>query len=267
MARIRTIKPDFCSSKDVGALSRDARLFFLQLLTEADDAGRMLWIPRRLTGVLYPFDDDVGASDLEHWADECERRHMVFRYTVGGVTFLAIVNWAKHQKISHATESKYPPPESVSRTQPEETRRRSGEIPEPLRPEREREGEGEQGRGVPPSAERPKSLVDDPLKLMIDSALGYMRECGIKDGAARSLIGMARKHLDDVTVAEILSTMQRDHIAEPAAWISKTISARGGASGKPNRGRHQNRQAALEERNRVVAQRWAGQPEESHNAP
>jgi len=130
MARIRTIKPDFCSSSDVGALSREARLFFLQLLTEADDDGRLLWIPRRLCGVLYPFDTDVSPERIEGWATECEKRSMVTRYTLDEVTFLAIVNWSKHQKISHATSSKFPPP-------PE----RCGGTPESLRKEREKEGE------------------------------------------------------------------------------------------------------------------------------
>lgn len=108
MARIRSIKPEFCSSADTGALSRDARLFFLQLLTEADDEGRLLWLPRRLCGLLYPFDEDIEPEDLEKWASECESRSMLTLYRNGGVLYLQITNWAKHQRINRASKSKLP---------------------------------------------------------------------------------------------------------------------------------------------------------------
>ena len=59
MARIRTIKPEFATSPDTGKLSREARLFFLQLLGQLDDEGRQRWMPKALAGELYPYDDDV----------------------------------------------------------------------------------------------------------------------------------------------------------------------------------------------------------------
>lgn len=139
MARIRTIKPDFCTSKDVGALSRDARLFFLQLLTECDDEGRLLWIPRRLSGVLYPFDEDVTAELLEQWADECSARNMVTIYEADGVKALQINNWSKHQKISHPSPSRIGAP-------PESLRNESGNAQEPLRPDLGKGKGKEQGR-------------------------------------------------------------------------------------------------------------------------
>jgi hypothetical protein len=109
VARIRTLKPEFCTSKDVAALSRDARLFFLQLLTEADDEGRLLWIPRRLCGVLYPHDDDVTSAVLEGWAGECSARNMVAIYdtpTHGRV--LQVVNFLDHQAINRPSRSRLP---------------------------------------------------------------------------------------------------------------------------------------------------------------
>lgn len=150
MARIRTIKPEFCTSADTGALSRDARLFFLQLLTEADDAGRLAWIPRRLTGVLYPFDEDVTGSMLTGWALECQARAMVLIYTVAGSQYLQIANWDKHQKISHPSASRIP---AYSGNPPEPPTKPSGVPPEPLRPDLGidlgKGREGEQGSAAP----------------------------------------------------------------------------------------------------------------------
>lgn len=110
MARIRTIKPEFCSSADTGALSRDARLFFLQLLTEADDHGRLLWLPRRLCGVLYPHDEEVDSALLTKWKDECCARGMLDHYAEGKNEILQISNWTRHQKVDHPAKSRLPSP-------------------------------------------------------------------------------------------------------------------------------------------------------------
>ncbi|MGO9433150.1 MAG: hypothetical protein ACLP00_02520 [Terracidiphilus sp.] len=51
MPRIRTTKPEFPSFESIGRLSRDARLLLLQLLSQADDAGRLRDLPRHLFAV------------------------------------------------------------------------------------------------------------------------------------------------------------------------------------------------------------------------
>jgi hypothetical protein len=167
VARIRTIKPEFCSSADVGAISRDARLFFLQVLTEADDEGRLLWIPRRLCGVLYPFDTDVTAEMLERWCLECVHRGMLVHYRLGDVQYLQIANWSKHQKISHAAKSKLPSYSDQGVTvldgkAPESLQKSSGESPESLRPDLGTGNrEGEQGTGNRESSLRSDSSPAD----------------------------------------------------------------------------------------------------------
>jgi hypothetical protein len=104
MGRIRTIKPEFPQSESVGAISRDARLLFIQLWTIGDDEGEG---SRRLASILYPYDDDAPAL-IEGWLDELERNEMVRRYVVDGSTYLEIVNWLEHQKIDRPSKSRLP---------------------------------------------------------------------------------------------------------------------------------------------------------------
>ncbi len=164
MARIRTIKPEFCTSRDVGSLSRDARLFFLQLLTECDDEGRLLWIPRRLCGVLYPHDEDVTAGMLEQWASECQGRGMVRIYQTPAGAAMAVLNWSKHQKISHPGQSRIAAP-------PDD----SGQIPEPS--------------GKPPEEFRkaPEEITEAPEVLRPDLGTGKGMEQGTLSGHAGPL--------------------------------------------------------------------------------
>lgn len=142
MARIRTIKPDFCTSKDTAALSRDARLFFVQLWTECDDEGRLLWLPKRIAGALYPYDDDVTPAKVEGWAKECAKRGMVVIHETKAGTVLQVCNWQKHQKISHPLKSKLDAAPESSGKLPESSGN-PPQIAEILRSEVEGEVEGE----------------------------------------------------------------------------------------------------------------------------
>lgn len=109
MARIRTIKPDFCHSETLSTVSRDARLCFVQLWTFVDDEGRCRAAKRILAGALFPFDED--ALDLiDGWLGELEAIDCVFRYQVGGTTYLQVRNWKRHQKIDRPSGSRLPAP-------------------------------------------------------------------------------------------------------------------------------------------------------------
>jgi hypothetical protein len=107
MARIRTIKPEFPQSESIGALSRDARLLFIQLWTIVDDAGRSRAASRMLASLLYPYDDDA-AGLIDGWLAELEQSGFVRRYIFEGSTYLEVSNWLKHQKIDHPSASRFP---------------------------------------------------------------------------------------------------------------------------------------------------------------
>lgn len=112
MARIRTIKPELCTSQSVARLSRPARLFFVLLLTEADDEGRFVDAPRRLAGALFPWDDDVDAHDVDGWLKEMAAEEIIVRYSTPAGDFAAFGNWLAHQKVQHPAPSRFPTPPS-----------------------------------------------------------------------------------------------------------------------------------------------------------
>ncbi len=115
MARARTIKPQFLRSRSMRAVSRMARLTFIQLWLVADDAGRLAASPRLLAHRLY-LGDKEAIELLPGWLDELERQHCIERYTVDRLEYLRIVNWRRHQKISHPTPSRLPArPENISK--------------------------------------------------------------------------------------------------------------------------------------------------------
>ena len=133
MTRARTIKPHFMFSRSMRAVSRMARLTFIQLWLVADDAGRLVAHPSALATRLYPGDPEARLL-LADWLTELEDQHCIERYTVDEMDYLRIVNWRKHQKIYHPTPSRLPARSVVSRQD-------SGAIRESLGSESEKPSE------------------------------------------------------------------------------------------------------------------------------
>lgn len=113
MARTRTLRPSFWKSFTLGSISREARLTFVGLWTEADDEGRAIDAPKALAGALFPHDEDVTGDDITRWLDELESVGAILRYEAKGGRYLHILGWDEHQKPPHATPSGLPaPPDS-----------------------------------------------------------------------------------------------------------------------------------------------------------
>lgn len=161
MARIRTIKPDFWQHPRVTRVSRDARLYFLGLLNEADDEGRLRYSGKRLAGVLFSDDDDVDGRLIDGWTVELENAGLVARYTIDGAPLLLVVGFTEHQKINRPTPSRLPAPLTESSVSPH------GDVDEGSLPEgkgREEEEEAEEERSARAHLCPDPFVVDDLLR-------------------------------------------------------------------------------------------------------
>lgn len=155
MPRIRTIKPDFWQHPKVTRVSRDARLYFLGLLNEADDAGRLRYSGKRLAGVIFPDDDDVSGAEIDQWTDELEAVGLVLRYTIDGAPLLLVVGFTEHQRINRPSPSRLPAPCT------EPSREAHDILSEPSHPERNREqGTGKGTIAIAARSREPDLLWD-----------------------------------------------------------------------------------------------------------
>lgn len=98
MPRIRTIKPDFFHDPDLADCSAYARLAFIGLWCYADRAGRLKDEPRRLKGVLFPYE----ALDVEALLTELEAGGFIVRYAAPeGDRLIQIRTFGQHQIPHH----------------------------------------------------------------------------------------------------------------------------------------------------------------------
>ncbi len=121
--RIRSLKPFVWHDEKVGAVSRDARLLFVGLITMADDDGRFRTLPAVICGHAYPYDDDA-VRKVPRWLEELSDAGLVALY---GDHYGCLPTWTVHQRISHHVPSLLPPPPGMF---PAVSANGSGGIPE-----------------------------------------------------------------------------------------------------------------------------------------
>lgn len=113
MARTRQIKPEYYQDDELCRLPRDARLLFPGLWQLADRRGRLEDRPARIKALIFPYDDDLDARQVNCLLEALGTGGFIIRYTVGEKRYIQVVNFERHQNCHfREPESKIPPPPS-----------------------------------------------------------------------------------------------------------------------------------------------------------
>lgn len=94
MAKTRLLKHDFFLNEDLAALPPLTRLFFIGLWVLADREGRLEYRPGKLKAQLFPYHE----ANVERIVAELSGGFLV-KYTAGGMEYLQVKNFKKHQHI------------------------------------------------------------------------------------------------------------------------------------------------------------------------
>ena len=134
--RKRRLDPQMWDDEAVFGVSRDARLLFVGLITQADDDGRLLGRGRWLQSKLYPEDEDLAPTDIESWLEQLHVAGLIWLYEVEGKTYIFLPGWKANQHIDkrYYQESKLPEPPSSKPAREEhasDTRAAQGDGSEP----------------------------------------------------------------------------------------------------------------------------------------
>lgn len=97
MARIRSIKPEFCTSEQLAECSHGARLLFILMWIHCDDAGRHKASVRRLKAECFPL-DDIGDAEVTQMVTQLLQNDLLDEYEVDGEKYWQVLGW-HHQKI------------------------------------------------------------------------------------------------------------------------------------------------------------------------
>lgn len=111
MARRRMIDPSIWESDQI--LRLDPRKFrlYVFLISQADDEGRMKYLPKKWAAALSPESDDYDTAECEKDANEILAVGLVYAYRVEGSVYLYHPNWTKYQRVDHPQRSHFPEPD------------------------------------------------------------------------------------------------------------------------------------------------------------
>lgn len=110
MARIRSVKPELCTSETMAKLTAEEERTFVRLWTHCDDEGRERSNPRLIKAAIFPLHDDVTPETIIDHMARFEELGLVVTYEVAGVGYFAIPSWDEHQHPQRKKDSKYPAP-------------------------------------------------------------------------------------------------------------------------------------------------------------
>lgn len=136
MARIRSIKPEFCVSEQLAECSPNARLVFVLMWMFCDDQGIHPAKPKTLKAEIFPMDEFTG-DQVAGWVGELVKAGLLKEYKAGSENYWIVTGWERHQKIDKPS-AKYPRPFD----EPSPNPRRIVDEPSPP------EGKGVESKGV-----------------------------------------------------------------------------------------------------------------------
>lgn len=247
MARMRSVKPEFWADEDLSALPRDARLLYVGLWNLADEHSRLRGDPRYVKGQLFPYDDDLPATDVDRLLGHLADIGKVVRYRHGGAAYIFLPTLSRHQRLeSDKVPSRLPPPpEQPEPTRVDESESRA-DLPAPdadTLPLKHVAGGMEHVAGKKERA-RPRESTSDPPDFARfwdayprKEAKGAARKAWDKAVCkidADSIIGAAKRYRDDPDRRTSLPKFT----AHPATWLNGERWADQPTRGSPSSNGH-----------------------------
>jgi hypothetical protein len=263
MARARNIKPGFFRNADLAELPYEARLLFIGLWTIADRSGRMEDRPKQIKMELFPAD----SLDVDALLGQLAAIGMVARYSHDGKRYLQVVNFAKHQN-PHKDEKVSTIPDQdghLAAPEPEKKKHRASTVQTPSN-----DATDTVAIGLIPDSLIPDSLILDstPIGVGGDAAKpaadltkdelwkagkSLLEQSGMPKAQCGSFVGKLVKDYGDLIVVDAVRSAVLARPADPVEYLKATCMRSVGRRATVNK------QEALEQRNRSVADAWANE--------
>ena len=104
------IKKEFWTSEQIMNLPIEARLLFIGMWNQADDAGILKNSPMQLKAQIFPCDTEIDIDTIKSYLDQINQQKLIIFNTKSEneeQDLIRIRKWAEHQRIDRPTKSKY----------------------------------------------------------------------------------------------------------------------------------------------------------------
>ena len=110
MARKRMIDPSIWADEDFGMLSPEAQVFYIGLISNADDEGILPGNPNYLASIIMPYKAITQERASKILYEVLSHMRSVIYYEQDGKRYISLANWDKYQTINKKAKTKYPKP-------------------------------------------------------------------------------------------------------------------------------------------------------------
>ena len=107
MARRRMVDPDIWEDEKINSLDFAGRLFFIGLITQANDYGKLRGNEKLLKARIFPYDDKI---DIKKYLQQLSKLGIILIYQINDETFIKIKNWGRHQTLTYKGKDTFPEP-------------------------------------------------------------------------------------------------------------------------------------------------------------
>ena len=104
------IKKEFWTSEQIMNLPIEARLLFIGMWNQADDAGILKNSPMQLKAQIFPCDTEITIDTIKSYLDQINQQKLIIfnaKSEKEDQDLIRIRKWAEHQRIDRPTKSKY----------------------------------------------------------------------------------------------------------------------------------------------------------------
>lgn len=218
MPRIRTVKPEFWTSEQVTACSRDARLLFIGLWNFCDDGGVHPASAKRVKMEIFP-GDDVHIELVETWIKELIFNGLLEEYSVKEKKYWHVISWKNHQKIDKPN-CRHPGPENTTKFDEQSTNSRRLKVEDQARFRRDFEEystsahprNGKEGNGKEEICE--VAGTTSPVGLDKNSILAGQDDVRMVFSHWQQVMNKPKAKLDDVRRRKIKAALKSFSLAD-----------------------------------------------------
>lgn len=107
----RLVTSKLFQNDKIATLDFAGRYFFVGLITNADDDGRLKGSIKYLKANIFPY-DDITEEQILNYRDTCHKLGIIYYYSVNGSEVIMLTGWVEHQNIrgDRYHPSTLPPP-------------------------------------------------------------------------------------------------------------------------------------------------------------
>ena len=105
--RRRMVDPDIWEDEKINSLEFVGRLFFIGLITQANDYGKLRGNEKLLKAKIFPYDDKI---DIKNHLQQLADLEIILIYNINNETFIKIKNWSKYQTLTYKGKDAIPEP-------------------------------------------------------------------------------------------------------------------------------------------------------------